>query len=179
MVIGASEAFGLYESEDMEFPAQLDQRYRARGMVEVINTSIVGMTAFSMIRYWESWLAQFRPEVVVIYASPLFYLNDNPVGGGARRPAFRGPRSARGPTSPPPADNSSFGLRLVPRLKDAITLPDFIQKWRERRWMAERLANKGPDWIFQNAPRDRLELYQAHLEELTDSIRASGPGPCS
>src|SRR5262245_65881480 len=77
MVLGASETFGIYESDQKEFPAQVAGLLRAKGgspKVEVINAAIVGMTVRSMIPYWRNWASQFRPKIVVVYPSPLFYL---------------------------------------------------------------------------------------------------------
>lgn len=167
MVLGASEAFGLHESERKEFPAQLDAALgRDGGSYEVINAAIPGMTAGSMIRNWEHWSSRFRPQVVVIYASPLFYLNDTP------RPAGRPVAAAPERTAPP-----EFGSRFLGRIREAVELPEFVVRWRRRRLIASLEAAKGPDWFFRSAPEDRLERYLADVRTLISSIRSRDAEP--
>src|SRR5581483_6258978 len=74
MILGASDALGFSEPEGMEFPAQLARLLQPDQRYEVINVAIAGMTAKSMISYWESWVSRFSPNLVFVYASPLFYL---------------------------------------------------------------------------------------------------------
>ena len=76
MVLGSSEAFGLYEPDGKEFPRQLGTQLSSHGAFEVVNASLFGMTLRSMVPFWRGWASRFRPQVVVIYPSPLFYLQD-------------------------------------------------------------------------------------------------------
>lgn len=175
-VLGASEAFGLYESEGREFPAQLAEALNQGGAdYEVVNAAIAGMTIGSMVPYWEEWVSRFRPQIVILYASPLFYLSDSfeaqsqPTPGAMRpvgTPARRGRATASGPKS-----------RFLVRLKDAIELPEFIQKRRRERWIAASVDGKPPGWFFRTAPPDRLDLFMDDLEKLSESIRARGAEP--
>jgi hypothetical protein len=163
MILGSSESFGLYESEGKEYPAQLAKDLGER--YEVINAALPGMTVRSTIRYWERWASRFKPEVVVLYPNPGFYLADGP------------------PTKPKPGEEEkrkepplplSDRSRLVQRLRVVFDLPPFLQKWRDERFLAGRLAGKGADWIFREPPRDRAELFISDLAELIDAVEAQG-----
>ena len=133
------------------------------------------MTVGSMIPYWNDWASQFHPRIVVIYASPLFYLSNS----------FKArTRSARQPNqSPKPSASRTepaaygFESRFLARLKDAIEVPQFIQSWRQERWIAAQVDGKPDGWFFRTAPEERLALFISDLETLTESIRAHGAEP--
>ena len=76
MVLGASESFGLYESDGKEYPAQLSVMLNRHGCYEVINAAVAGMTVRTIGSFWDNWASRFRPATVVIYPTPAFYLAD-------------------------------------------------------------------------------------------------------
>ena len=76
LVLGASETFGLMESNSHEYPVQLQKVLQQEGNYEVINGGMTSLTAASMSAYWDQWLVRFQPQIVAIYASPVFYLRD-------------------------------------------------------------------------------------------------------
>ena len=69
ITIGASETFGLYESENMEFPAQiqtiLDENKPNR--YQVLNAAHAGMSIPRIIEYYKSWLKQFNADIIIYY----------------------------------------------------------------------------------------------------------------
>jgi len=168
MILGASEAFGLYESEGKEFPAQLGQLLAREGRYEVVNAAIPGMTARSMSPYWERWASRFRPDVVIVYASPLFYLNDWASPARPPRPSAGGAAAPEGPSPRP---------RLWLRFKDVVHVPAVVQNWRDDRTIAAITAGKGEDWYLRSVPEDRVQLFRADLERLAASIKARGSRP--
>jgi lysophospholipase L1-like esterase len=168
MILGASETLGYFESEGKEFPAQLAELLGSPGPFEVINTAIAGMTVNGMIRYWHAWLASFKPDVVVIYPPPLFYLHEPPPWGGRKA------KAATAPKAPEPAPLRS---RLVFRLKDMVHMPAFIDQWRTRRQVAALLEGKSDDWVFRSVPQDRLDHFVADVAELARTIEQSGARP--
>lgn len=175
MVLGASETFGLGESENKEFPAQLADFLRADGaQVEVINAAVAGMTVRSMTPYWELWASQFRPKVVFIYPPPLFYLVND--GLAKPRPA-KGAKPASPPAGLPPASSRLADSRFLSRVKEVVPVPEFISNWRRDRAIAALTEGKSEDWFFRTVPRDRLHQFIADLAELTASIRKSGAEP--
>ncbi|MBX7073720.1 MAG: hypothetical protein K1X71_11290 [Pirellulales bacterium] len=162
MVLSASEAFGLFESPGKEFPAQLDTLLRQHGDYEVVNASVTGMTVGAMNGYWRNWVGRFRPAIVIVYASPLFYLSDIPpdVGSKANYRLFL----------PPP----KFQSRFVGRLRDLVDVPQFAQDWLDQRAIAAQIANKPVDWLFESPPLDRLDLFESHVRMLCEQIVAAG-----
>jgi hypothetical protein len=164
-VMGASETFGYAESPGKEYPAQLADSLRHTGCYEVINTGITGLPTTGQIQLWENWVSRFEPSVVVIYVSPAFYLSNEP-------PEFHSPNRGG-----PGVISNSFAPRLVGRLKNRIDYPDFIQRRRVMRQIANELRGRPATWLFQDIPDDRLALFRLHLDSLVTSVRARGAVP--
>lgn len=168
LILGASETFGLYESDGKEFPAQLEDRLNHNGRYEVINAALPGMTIRSMRKYWENWASQFRPDIVVIYPSPLFYLGD---AISDKQP----PKIPR--TEPVPEKAIGFRSRLVFRMKDVFHVPEFISKWRTERQIDALISDKDDDWFIREMPKDRLALFAKDVEKLMQAIENKGARP--
>jgi hypothetical protein len=164
-VMGASETFGYAESPGKEYPSQLADSLRRAGCYEVINTAITGLPTTGQIQLWENWVSRFEPRVVVIYASPAFYLSDEP-------PEFHTPNRGG-----PSAQSDPFAPRLVARLKDRLEYPEFIQRRRIMRQIANELHGKPATWLFRDVPDDRIALFRLHLDSLVTSVRARGAVP--
>lgn len=171
-VMGASETFGYWESPGKEYPAQLADSLNRTGCYEVINTAIAGMGTTGQIQLWENWVSRFKPSVVVIYASPVFYLSNDPPKFPAPNRAGAGPKRASASVRPTP-----FEPRLLGRLHDHIHYPDFIQRRRVMKTIARALAGKGDEWVYTSVPDDRLALFRSHLDSLVASVRAKGAVP--
>src|SRR4029453_12341850 len=79
-VAGASEVFGLDESPDKDVTAQLRQLLSASapGRFEVVNLASAGITPPRMRELFERWVGRFGFDVVVVYPTPAFYLDDDP-----------------------------------------------------------------------------------------------------
>lgn len=167
VVLGASETFGLYESPNCEFPAQLGEMLGDD--TEVVNTAIVGMTVASMISYWQHYIVRFKPDVVLIYPSPQFYLANEP----PKRRSVVWQASLAVPLDEP------FRLtsRYLERLQDQFEKPAFVQKYVDVRTVAEASADKPANWVFATLPTERIELLERDLSELVHLIRQSGAQP--
>ena len=70
--IGASETYGLYESPDKEWPAQLRDLLPAQ--YEVVNTAVVGLSLKTIPYYMKKHVFPIEPDIIVIVASPLFMI---------------------------------------------------------------------------------------------------------
>lgn len=177
MVIGASETFGLYESEGNEFPAWLAKILQPSSVevadakavgkppppkIEVINAAVAGMALPTLTQYYEKWASQFHPDIVVIYPSPQFYL-DNEV-----------PIPAKPPTTPP-AD--IVRSRFLERLKDTAKQSDLIKAARVW-WILNRERSlKSDDWFFRTVPQDRVDAFTKDLIKLLAAVAQSGATP--
>ncbi len=161
MVIGSSEMFGLYESPGKDFTAALQSRMSEHGCVEIINAAMSGMSLDAAMLYWKLRLAQFKPDAVLIYASPALQITD---------------------TFPPPpyvprfeerlADG--FRLRFLEWLRQYIHLPETIQDWKAEREYHGELARHPADWLIQSPPEAGLKSYEAKLHSFIGTLRASG-----
>lgn len=164
LVIGASESFGLYESPGRDYPAQLDRLLNERepGRFQVLNAACAGMTLPRFVTYYRTWLAQFDPDIVVVYPTPAGYLETN-------APAME---ERAGAASAPGLLDS---LRLPRRIKTALKrlLPGSWQAWARNRILARKIRDRGPGWSWQQAPLERVQLFREHLEALIGEIRAS------
>jgi hypothetical protein len=167
MLLGASETFGLRESEGKEYPAQLAERLRQDGFrdVEVVNAAMAGITVQSLLPYWQDWAAPFRPQIVLIYPSPMLYLEEEP------------PRQADPGAAPDSPDGPALASRFGERVKDLLRLNPLIRKARLEWTLARQLSGKGDDWLYRDAPPDRLRLFLDDLAALTDAVRATGARP--
>ncbi|MBI3860364.1 MAG: SGNH/GDSL hydrolase family protein [Planctomycetia bacterium] len=166
-VLGASETFGLLESNQREYPAQLQEILQQRGNFEVVNGGITSMTAASMLSFWENWACRFQPRIVVIYASPVFYLRDL-----APEPPRVLPESELASAHP------EFQLRLVDRASSLYRqLPFWVRSIR-RDWQLKReVASHEKSWFFTTVPEDRLAQYRDDVATLVRRIRESGACP--
>ncbi|MFO0865100.1 MAG: hypothetical protein U0744_10695 [Gemmataceae bacterium] len=166
MVLGASETIGLYESEGKEYAVQLEAMLKKNHPdVEVVNAAMAGMSLASMKSYWERWASRAEPNVVLIYPSPMFYLNtDMPTAPAADAPAPEDP-----PISLPEH------VRMWPRIQDVIRQSEWLRPMRQARfrWRTEAmLQGKPADWVWSELPKDRLKQFGEDLRDLVRSIRA-------
>jgi len=166
MALGASETFGLFESDGKEYPAQLESLLNAGGARhEVINAAVPGLTLRGIITLWNGWAANFQPRDVLVYPTPAFYL-----GEYAPRYPVLGP-----PIEPEPLPSTT--PRLLDRARDRFDFPVFVQRWRIRRMVQAEDARHDPGWFFRTVPADRLVQFQSDLTELVRVIRVKGGNP--
>lgn len=163
IVLGASESFGLYEAIDHEYPALL-RKTLADDNVEIVNAAIAGMSLPTLADYWEHWVKDFGADIVLIYPSPPFYLDDEP-------PKALAPEPEKEASSPP------FQSRLWGRFRDSAKQSDLIKSLRVRFLLARALAGKEDAWLYRAVPADRLEGYRHDLESLAAAVEASGATP--
>jgi hypothetical protein len=160
LVLGASETFGLYEPAGKEYPAQLAGLVQER--YEVVNVALAGMALPSMLAYWDHWASRFGAGKVLLYPSPLFYLDDKP-------PGPPGGETARVEAS------LAWRLRLTHRVQDAYhTLPAWVHGLRDRWAIWRASAGCGDGWEFGAVPQDRLTLFRRDLSLLVQHIRRCG-----
>jgi hypothetical protein len=166
LVLGASESFGLYESDHKEYPAQLQTRLRdtGTGCYEVVNASLFGLTLPDITRLWENWAGKFGARTVVIYPTPAFYLAEHPPGSPGPPPA-----TSKGPPW--------WALRLRSRAEDVIDYPAFIQRRRVARDAAMLEAAHDRRWFFENVPADRLAQFVRDLDTLMSAIQIAHASP--
>lgn len=166
LVLGASESFGLYESQGHEYPELLRQTLHKEGdNVEVVNAAVAGMTLPTLTDYWTHWVKRFGPDVVLIYPSPQFYLDNEPPKAVTPKPESETRRAA------------PFHSRLYERFRDTAKQSDMIKSLRVHYLLAKETAGKDAAWFFRDVPADRLKQFRDDLEKLAVAVQASGATP--
>jgi hypothetical protein len=168
---GASETFGLYESPDHEFPRQLEDTLRARCRlhVEVLNAAIFGMTLPAVDLDLRLRVRPLDPDVVVLYPTPVQYLNDE-------MPMPATPDSTA-------SDGLPAILALYPRAEDRLRtqfkqlLPPWLATDLRRDEIARDARAHPSGWRFTGVPTDRLAAFDTDLRHAVGTIRAMGASP--
>jgi lysophospholipase L1-like esterase len=166
-VMGASETFGYAESPGKEYPLQLEDSLNRSGCYEVMNTAVTGLPLTGQVQLWENWVSRFQPNVVVIYASPAFYLSND-------APHFA---ELHHDVKATPLESDPFALRLLARLKDRVEYPAFMQRRRLDRKISNAISGQPQGWIFDKVPAERVALFRQHLDSLVTTIKARGAVP--
>jgi hypothetical protein len=177
---GASETFGLYESPDREYPRQLEDSLRAAlgacgdsaapARAEVLNAALPGMTLPTVTQDLRLRVPALRPGVVVLYATPAQYLDNEP------------PFAARADSSGAGRDlawERTLEPRVLTRLRDQgkQLLPAALQSWLRRRDIERSRRSHPDDWRFTGVPDDRLGQFERDVRAAVGAIRASGARP--
>jgi hypothetical protein len=181
IAVGASETFGLYESPDKEYPAQLGDSLRARGArgacrlasggrVEVLNAAFPGMSLPTIEQDIRLRLKRFRPDVILIYPAPAGYLDELP------------PRAAKPDSTSLHVEfpwTRALHLRMLDRLRAQIkeALPDVVKTALRRREAEQFAASHPAGWRFDGVPTDRLASYGQDLQGVIAAGRAIGATP--
>lgn len=162
-VLGASESFGLYESEGKDYPSQLKALLKTRGFtnVEVINAACAGMSPPRVKIFFERFIAKFKPDLVIYYPSPAFYLDEYPPTGSLPKQAKQAP---------------FFQFRILPKTKTVVKkfLPEFLKIKIYERMVDNSIQNKSPNWLWKFAPIDRVKLFEADVRLVCDKVIDSG-----
>jgi hypothetical protein len=176
-VLGASETFGLFESEGAEYPARLGALLDslAPGRFEVVNLAVPGMSLRAMGPYYRGVVSRIKPKLVLIYTSPSFYLDNEAPGveqfsaqARDRAPDERSTRAMPALALP--------SLRFVPKA-EATAKRTIPLRWQRavKDWQVDRARRNHPaDWVWHSVPEERMALYRDHLDELVRTIRDDG-----
>jgi hypothetical protein len=178
---GASETFGLYESPGQEYPRQLQDSLDARLALpnsacpgfraEVLNAAMPGMSLPTIEQDIRLRVGPLKPDVVVLYATPSAYLEDD-VPVAARRDTLNSRVSG------PPARYA-----LWPRAADRIRvqlkalLPSAVQDQIRKREISKMLAQHPSGWRFDSVPTERLARFELDLRQAIGSVRSIGATP--
>jgi hypothetical protein len=145
--MGASETYGLHESPNMEWPAQL-QTILGHSRYQVINASVAGITLFRFNSYLRKHVFPLQPDIIIFTINPLFYatIQEHPPKPDKKVPRRQHTDSNFRFVSIP----SHF--RLFPKLKQVLkqSISDYFP---------ETLNN----YQIQNLNRQIKELERVHL----------------
>jgi hypothetical protein len=162
MLLGASEAFGLYESPDREIAAQLGSLGKPYG-IEVVNAALPGITIATLDNYWRNWASQFQPDTVIIYPSTHLYLTCEDWHESASPSAG--------------VEANHFGiadLRLYELARNVIVQPEFLIRRRNEAKVEAEVARHPAGWVYQSPPHACVTRLQDDLRGLVRDVLSSG-----
>ncbi|HEV7993619.1 MAG TPA: SGNH/GDSL hydrolase family protein [Gemmatimonadaceae bacterium] len=163
---GASETFGLYESEGREYPRELERALNARlgaNRFQVVNAAYPGQSAATATMRLPEIVSLVHPRVAVIYATPADYI---------WLPYLV---YTRGAAEPEP-ESAGFELRVWERVRTLLKslLPTAVQTTlREREIAAE--ASQFP--VMQKLPEVNIVRYRDDVARLVAAARERGVQP--
>ena len=167
--LGASEAFGLYETPGEDVANQLERRLAGTDATAdlgmgVTNASCFGLNVPRMQRLIERPVAGMQPDLLALYPTPHFYLDMTEVT----------------PDTPPqankPAGADGFVSRVLTKSRDVIKsfLPMAVQDRLRKMQAAQALGSTPEDELWRAPPADRLALYEQHMRDLLQAATATG-----
>lgn len=162
VTIGASETFGLYESEDREYPRLLEAELRKRldDRVQVVNIAYPGLSIGSIQIRLDEILETLKPRVATIYPNLADYIAPPEKWRLSQRPSG-------GPLS---------HIRIYSRVRELLkqTLPEALQTYLRDRETHQ--ATAGIE-VMERIPESSLERFRADLMRLIGKLRKHGVEP--
>lgn len=174
--LGTSETYGLYESVNKEWPAQL-RSILPNSKYQVINASVVGMGMINFKSYIMKYVLPLSPDIIICSISPFFYASDfekvqknsilpkNSVGNINKKPNIEFTTTA--------FSNIRFLRKFKQVVKNAIqnSFPGLLQRFQ--RWEAESKELDGR--MPKDAVSDKcIKAYKNDLSGLVDFIELRG-----
>ena len=168
IVYGASEVFGVYETNGKEFPRVLEEQLRTLGgsdWVSVYNAGIPGMRIGSGTEYLGGLVKKVASQVVVLYPTPTHYI-------GVTHPnCGRPPRFAAANTGVEIPASRLLG-KAIDRLKES--LPRAVLTL-SRRW-AIAWAMRGREPLSAVDPASLVAL-EVDIKCAVQAVRTAGARP--
>ena len=161
---GASETFGLYESEGQEYTRQLERDLNARAgttIFQVVNVAYPGQTVGTSILRVPEIVKTIHPSFAFIYPAAAFYID---------------PPSIR-PIPPTASDEKPgrFELRVTDRFRNLLksVLPERVQTW-----LREREINAAVDHhVIDRLPEENVRRFRSDLGQLVSALQTDGVDP--
>ena len=163
VTFGASETFGLYESDDKDYPRQLERELNNRAgkpLYQVMNVAYPGQTLPTATLRVPEIVAKVHPQIALIYASPAFYI-DAPENSHTFARAVNQP---------------VFEFRITDRLHNLAksVLPEAVQT-KLRTWEIQRSIGHRP--AIDRLPEEAISRFRDDLTKMITTLHASGVRP--
>ncbi len=175
VALGASETFGLFESEGHEWPRVLERELIASGrQAEVLNGALAGMTVGAQLRHFRHRLLPLSPDIVVWVVHHAAFADLDPQRIDALAYA-----------SPPPPEPAGWKAYLLPRsiqkAREALLprlprgLTEGIETARIRSWTARLRAEMGARFgSIDQLRASEIGGFDHFLETLVREANAAG-----
>jgi len=161
--VGASETFGVYEPEGLEFPRQLERELNVLAGTEryqVVNAGLPGQSLSSFARRAVTTIGRIRPSIAVIYPSLAIYI-DPPEEG-----------YVRDPRPPAPKFQARIGGKLLDLLSASV--PEFIQTNIQRLQIGWRTRHT---MVLDRIPESNVGRFHRDLSHLLDILETERVRP--
>jgi lysophospholipase L1-like esterase len=182
MCFGSSETFGLYEPDGRDWPSVLGGLLSDAPGIEVINSSVVGLTGSKRLAYFDRYVMPAEPDVVILYVAFLEYPKLAPRAREERAASAKG-AGTRPATPRPPIRAGAIidNIRVLPKLRLAIkkSLPPKIAKAISTEVTRLQLRRRERQVLGDAAPLERvnpedLDAFERDLEDSVVGIRRRG-----
>lgn len=156
LCVGASETFGMYEPEGMEFPKQLERELNRRARSEryqVINAGLPGQSLSSFNRRAAAVIRRVGPTVAVLYPSLAIYIDPPPENF----------------VRPTPPQTPMFRLRIAQKLSSALRdwAPEAVQTAARRIAIGAQTRHSV---ILERIPESNVLRFRRDLSRLLDLL---------
>lgn len=181
--LGASESYGLYESIDKEWPAQLSSMLPSN-KYQVINASVAGLSLCSYKAYLKKYVLQLKPDIIICYVNPFFYASIFERSQKSNELQRTSVVKIEKKTTIKLASSIISNLRFIPKLKQVIKnamqsdFPDLVQhyqlittKKQIEAEESERLGGQIPKDAISNAC---IKGYKNDLLDIVDFMESHG-----
>jgi lysophospholipase L1-like esterase len=155
---GGSETFGFYESQDKEWPSQLEEMLRDKfPTVEVINVSLVGLGVKERKDYVGKYVLPLKPDIMIIFHQRfLEYVKDSIRGIEGKGLASKS--RGKGDKNPHVEPTTVSAKRALSKIVDVLrsSLPEGLltqhHLWKLRR----RIRRKEKKHLIHKEPMDEV-----------------------
>jgi hypothetical protein len=178
-VLGASETFGLYETEGSEYPARMQTLLDsiAPGRYEVINVGLPGLSLASMVPYIRRAVVPTGASILVIYPTPTFYLEVQPLPVDYVPPRYYPPAVLR--IGDWTIERDALTPRIAAKAREVLKalIPNVVVMDVRQMRLASSRSEHDDGWVWRTVPTDRMEILRTHLDRLLASATAEGLQP--
>lgn len=167
LTFGASETFGLYETDGQEYPRQLQDKLNRRvgkDEFQVVNVAYPGQSAYTANIRAAQIVAEVHPRAALVYPTPADYIWMPYVDAAMKAPS----------TTPPPAPR--FEIRVAERVK---TLLKSVLPWSFQTVLREREIRKSAAEfpVMDTLPTENVRRFRDDVTALIRTLRGLGVLP--
>jgi len=129
-----------------------------------VNAALGGMGLPTAIQNRRTRYLPLKPDVVILYPSPVQYLDIGP------------PLPAPLRVSPPLASSAALRPVILGRFRGQLKaiVPQRIKSWRWQRHVNLMWETHGSDWPFRQVPDDRLNEFEADIRDFVGQAQVNG-----
>ena len=178
--MGASETYGVFESPDKEWPAQLRDLLPAQ--YEVVNTAVVGLSLKNIPYYMKKYVFPIEPDVIVIVASPLFMIAKQ------NMQIVEAVETINEEEQETPEETQRLSIvnrliisfRIIEKTKQLVkqlfveNFPFFLQKFYSMQLAKLEMETLKGMKPFDSAPEGDLKNLKKAIEQTIDLVTANG-----